>query len=236
MTASELCVQSLQEVGAVGLGQTANSALVELVLARLNILLDLWNARQHAVYANTLTAYTLTPSLQPHTIGPTGTFVVTQRPVSIEHASLILTSGSRDPIDIVDDATFARLSLPTMTSANPSLLNYRATWPNGSLYFWPVPTSAYQVELLTRVLLVALALDDTFTLPPGYHAAVMLTLAEDICAPIGREVPSKTARGAQEARATIFGNNDVTPRLCTIDGGMPSGDPGWFDYQTGMSR
>lgn len=224
MTIQDLIADALTELGVLGAGQTPSGPLGSLGLRRLNRLFDTWNAKRQAVYADTITTHTLTPDLQPHTIGPTGaTFTVTQRPVRIDAANLVI-GDLRYPIRIRDTAWWMRLTDPTFASERPTVLNYRPGWPNGSLYLWPVPSSAHTLELLSRVILSSVALADTFTMPPGYEAAVMLSLAEDLATPLARPDDGTLTEKARKARATIFANNEETPRICTVDAGMPGSD------------
>src|SRR5262249_32048956 len=89
-------------------------------------------------------------------------------------------------------------------------------------YFYPVPNAARGVRLWTRVLLSAVNLTDTFSLPPGYQNAITLSLAEAIAAPYEKPVPPDLARRALEARLRVLGNNPDGPRLATRDSGLPS--------------
>lgn len=187
-------------------------------------ILNEWNADRLTVYASAFLTYTLVPNLSPHTIGPTGaTFTATIRPVSIDGANLILPTDINTPIRIVDAMWWLGQSTPTIETTVPTDLYYQPDWPTGSLYFWPVPEIAYDVQLMARVLLDdAVDLADTFSLPPGYQNALTLTLTEALLASYGVPQPPTglTAR-ASKARARIFANNDVTPRLITQDAGMP---------------
>jgi hypothetical protein len=112
---------------------------------------------------------------------------------------------------------------------------YEPGWPNGRIWFWPLNSTTQSIELLSRIVLANLALATTFTLPPGYRAATVLTLAEDLAPAFQVAVSPMTVEKARQARARIFGNNDVTPRLVTADAGMPGGGGGW-DYRTGTFR
>ncbi|MCC6417225.1 MAG: hypothetical protein IT429_03135, partial [Gemmataceae bacterium] len=116
-------------------------------------------------------------------------------------------------------------------------LYYDPTWPNGAIYLWPVPTQAYGLDLRTRVLLDAVTLSSTFSLPPGYQDAITLTLAESLASAYVRPIAASLAQAALAARARIQANNDVTPTLQTQDSGMPgygSGMDSNFNYRTGM--
>lgn len=233
------------------IGDLVTSAFTEIRMARagdvlspedmawglyvFNRLLDLWNADRRAVYNETFTDVTLTPSLSPHTIGPGGTFVVTQRPVTIEAIAINLGSNLyTPPLNVRDAAWYQAQSAPALTSPLPTDFYFDPAWPLGKIYFWPVPTTAYGVRVWVRGLLAAVLQTDTFTLPPGYQAALELTLAEEIAASCGQTASPSTTRRAKNARATVFGDNDVIPDLITADAGMPRASGGGFDYRTGL--
>jgi len=211
------------------------------VLRKLNRILDNWNAERPAVYADQFSTYTFTPALSPHTIGPSGTWVTSQRPVSIEGAMLLFNTAGNPQVRITlrDALWYESLSIQSITTQMPTDLYYEPDWPNGKLFFWPVPSAAYQVTLLTRLVLAKLALDDAFTLPPGYQDAITLTLCEDIAPTYEKQVAPSLAKKASEARDRIFANNVVIPRLVTRDSGMPSalgGNAGDGTYLTGWWR
>lgn len=229
-TMRQIITNALMKIGAMGVSDASPSpADARLGLDTLNEVFDDWNSMRHAVYAQQFTTYTLTPSLSPHTIGPTGaTFTVAQRPVTLDGASLILDTGtppSYQTITVRDWQWYHNQPTPTLESTFPTDVYYQPDWPNGKLYFWPVPQSAYDVELVTRVLLSQVDLNDDFSLPPGYQNAITLTLAERLCVPFTKPITPDLGRQAQQARARVFANNDFTPRIATADAGMqgPSG-------------
>lgn len=243
MTVLDLCTDAAQECGAIAIGETLEAAAVQQVLGKLRRLLNNWNADQRAVYAAAFDTYTLVPSLDPHTIGPTGTFVVTIRPVSLDGANLILPSsptGVQTPIKVRDKQWWLAQTVPDISTTYPTDVYYQADWPNGKLYFWPIPTAAYQVQLMTRVLLNDLPdLTTTFTLPPGYQDAITLTLAEDCLTLFPAAAPGVAAqleRKGREARTRIFANNDPTPKLRTADSGLTGSSDrrGTWNFWTGQ--
>jgi hypothetical protein len=239
VTVRDLISEALEELGVVQQGDTLSDNDADLGLRRYNRLLDGWNAQRQAVYADVFSTFTLTPALAPHTIGPTGTFVVTQRPVSIPDggAGLVLNSSTpnvRTPIVVRDAAWWASQPVKSLTSSYPTDLYYEPAWPNGSLYFWPVPTTAYQVELWLRTVLAQVDLDTVFTMPPGYYRAHVLTLAEECGSAFGTMPSGKTVADAAKARDVMFSNNRVIPRIRTADAGMmPSRGAGRWDWRTG---
>lgn len=224
MTKRDLCTAALQELGVLDPEDTASDADMNTASGAFDRLYDSWNAQRQAVYADVFAEFTLTASLSPQTIGPTGNMVVTQRPVSIEGANLVLTSGSLDvsrPIGIRDAAWWTRQQVKGLSTDVPTDLYYQPDWPNGKAFFWPVPDSAVVVELQNRMLLSALTLNDTFTMPPGYYNATMLSLAEMCARPFAKQVTPDLRMDAAAARGVIFSNNRTTPNIATADYGMP---------------
>jgi hypothetical protein len=231
VTIRTICTDAAKELEAIGAGETLSADDASTFLGLLRRLLNLWNADRRAVYATAFAEFTLVANLSPHTIGPTGaTFTVTQRPVSLEGANLVLnltTPNVNTPIHVRDAQWWLRQSVPDLTSTYPTDVYYQPDWPNGKLFFWPVPTAAYDVQLMTRVLLSdTVDLNDSFSLPPGYQDAITLTLAEMSRRTFSRPVDPTLVRDASIARAAIFGNNDVIPRLTTRDAGMTPGRGG----------
>lgn len=201
-----------------------------------NAIIDQWNADRLRVYADMFIMNTLTPSLQIHTIGPSGTWTQTSRPVSIEGGSVLLggTNNPRVGIGIRNAQWWNDVSVPTITATFPTDLYYQPDWPNGSIVFYPIPTQAYQVELWVRMLLSAITdVTADFSMPPGYQLALTLTLAERLAPGNGQSVSQETKEQAREARDIAFGNNVVIPNLTTLDSGMPGSRGGGWLYRTG---
>ena len=239
MTAADICRAALRRRNVFDASDAVSADDMTFVLELLNSLLDSWNAKRETVYADIFNSYTFTPALSPHTIGPTGTFVVTQRPVSIDSCSLVFTSTNHPevPITVRDADWYAGLSVPTLSSAVPTDVYYEPAWPNGKLFFYPIPSTAYGVSLQTRIVLAQLLSTTTFTLPPGYQEAITLTLMEMLSEPYEKPASARLTTSASQARAVVFANNRTIPSLTTQDSGMPrSGGPiasgnyltGWY--------
>lgn len=254
LQAQQNAIQALTGVGAVDALVIVSDALAELnvfgvgdgippddatfVLGVLNRILDRWNAKRRAVFAEAITRYVLTPGLSPHTIGSSGaSFTVPQRPERISAANVVLNPGtaqeSRSPVFVRDRAWWLSLAAPQLPVALPRALYYEPFWPNGAIFFDGVPNTAVTLELASRVVLAQLGLHDVFTLPPGYRDALTLTLEENIAHTYEAEVTDELRTNARQARAEISAANDEVPKLRTRDSGMPSeGCRGGFDYRT----
>lgn len=239
-TGRTLCTDAMLELAILQAGETPNDTDIQFVLRKLNRVINNWNAEREAIYATDAQHWTIVPGVQPQTIGPTGLYVVTQRPVAIDAANIILNNVSpvvRNPFHIRDYQWWALQSVQGVTSTLPTDLYYKPSWPNGELYLWPVPTQNYQLELFTRGILDSYTLDTVFSMPPGYQDALTLTLAEEIASGFSVTPSATTVRSAAKSRDRIFSNNRLSPRLTTYDAGMPPTNPnqGYFNYRTGMT-
>lgn len=240
-TIGDMVTSALSEIRVARAGDVLDPESMARGIYVFNRLVNLWNADHRKGYADVFADYTLTPSLSPHTIGPGGTFVVTERPVALLAAALNV-GGSPEvfrPINVRDAGWYATRTIPGLADSTPTDVFYQAAWPLGNLYFYPVPTAAYDVRLWTRVALAAVTQDQDFALPQGYQAALELTLAEELAPSFGQSVSEEFKTRARGARATVFGNNDDVPRIATCDSGMPcnGGSAGaWFDINTRTSR
>lgn len=223
-TISDLLTDALIELRVARAGDVISPDDADVALRGLNRLLDLWNADDRAVYNDVFSDYTLTPSLNPHTMGPAGTFNVTVRPNSLEAAALNLGGSPAvfTPITVRDRQWYQTRSVPSLPMSVVTDVYYAPDWPLGKLYFFGVPTTAYGVRLWTRGLLANVTDPATaFSLPPGYQDALTLTLAERLANAFGQTVSAQLAATASASRASVFSENDETPRIATADAGVP---------------
>jgi len=242
VTVRDLITETFQDLTVLAASESMDAGMAANGLSKLLRVLDDLNAERAGVYANRFQTYTLTPALQPHTIGVTGNSptwtVTTARPVSIDGANLVLTDVTPNvyrPLNLRSAEWWRGLPIPTLSTSIPTDLYYNPEWPNGQLYFWPVPDTAWGMQLWMRIVLADVGLDDTFTMPQGYRSAITLTLGEYLAPTYPSAIPQ--AEAAAKARARIFANNDETPALTTQDSGMPrqsTKNRTTFNYRTGM--
>lgn len=232
---STIISDAFMELNVFGASQSQDPGDMAFGLGKLNRVFDNLNAMRQGVYQQKFIQFTLTPALSPHTIGPTGVWVETQRPVTIDGGDLAVGSGVTQPIDFDHDwAWYQNISLQSQTSGYPTDAYYEPAWPNGKIYFWPVPSSARVVTLSVRLTLAQVTLVDTFWMPPGYRDAITLTLAESLMSAYprtGRD-DGKLSRAALLARERVYANNLIIPALITVDSGMPGGQGGLMNWRT----
>ena len=236
-TFSEVIRDAALEIGALDMGETLSLDEQTFCMQKLLDLIDRWNARRPMIFSVDFQLYTLTPNLNPHTIGPSGTWVVNLRPVRIVSAGLVLDGSPAVelPIAIRDDDWWANQRIKTLSSTLPTNLYPSYSWPNAALNFWPVPDTAYQVRLQTwSPLSTLLGLDTPFSLPPAYRDAMVYNLALRIAPAFRAAVSPVTVKEANESLKAVMGLNDSpSPRMATADSGMPAARRGGFNWLTG---
>ncbi len=212
----------------------------------LNELYDFWNIRAAAVFTERIETFTLIANQQSYTIGTGGEFD-TDRPVRIEKANILLTSGSttvRVPpgLTLLNDEEYG--SIPVLSVGGiPTKLYYDGGYKQtavvgvANLIFYPYPNQGnLQVELFTwQKLNAALTNASTLQVPDGYVMATTLSLAEQL-APLywkrSQQLLQLLKTEAAEARGRVFGTNQVAGHLKT-DCPVGRGGKTYFNYLTG---
>lgn len=242
----DILCDALIEIGALAPGEQPGADEAQWAFRKFNDLVDSFQAQQAYVYGYAFSVFNLVPGLSPHTIGPSGlaTFSTNgqPRPVRLESAALLLNNGAPGPVDlpinIRDHAWWAAQQVKAIQTNVPTDVYYDPTFPDGSLYFWPVPNVNAPVRLqLWQTVSQFSNIQDPIggpggpkTLPPGYRNALKLTLAEDLLSGSNREANPTLVMKAMKARAAIFGNNAKSPRMRTQDSGMPTSGKARRDF------
>ena len=224
-TGASLAIDVLRELDVIAGIDVPDAADQTYVLGLINRVLDDWSAEYGPAYAVAITSHTLTPALALHSIGPSGaTFIVGQRPVSIDQ--IVLVSGTtRTALAQWTMDEWMRVPDQT-TSGTPFAFAYNPTFPSGEILFYLVPSSADTVEVQSRVLLAQLSLTTVALLPPGYRSALVLTVSEQAAAHF--HAAPRNPMAASKARGRIAAANAKTPRLHTDAPGVSRGEKDAF--------
>lgn len=240
-TYADMVNQALAEIGSYAQGQVTSAADMQFCLTKLNRIIDSWNAKRRTIYSKDFTTYTLIPNHQPHTIGPTGDFAVTSRPIQILNANIVLAGTNppvNSPLNLRDDDWWAKNLVQSLTSGLPTDLYYNTAFANGQLFLWPISTVAHGLQLETLFILNQVLQGTTINLPPGYNDALTYTLAENLAGSFGKALTPDLMRLARDSRATIVVPNLSAPRIATWDSGMPDNNRNrpYFNWLTGSPR
>ena len=182
-------------------------------LSAMNDLLDSWSIDNAYLYAIRTDTLTWTASNESQTIGASGDFTAT-RPIEI-HPSTFYTDANGNDYQFIQVATrsgYMAIVDKGTTSTSPQYMYYEPTFPNGTIYMWPVPDASITVQLSSREQLTSFSLlTTTVSFPPGYKQAFTTSLAEEIAAEFGVAVPPEVSKSAFKARAKVRRINRRTP-------------------------
>jgi hypothetical protein len=206
-TASEMVRSALRTVGALPDGQPMTGEDGEKGLEKLNDLLDLWATE--TLYAYTTTEYVYTLSGATVTIGPTGNIQTDFVPVQVQDG-FIRSGGIDYGFRVVSYQTYSDIAQKSLGGNYPSVAYYDG---NGTLTFYPVPTTGeLHLPILLRLSHFASLVTD-YGLPAGYKSALQLSLAESLAPDYGRQLMPATIKAAAAARRTIKRANHKVPIL-----------------------
>lgn len=242
----QLVTDACYKNGLLAPGETLEPNYGDYGLRESNRLLDKWNIQANFIFSNNILIFPLTArpisssdstNQYWYTIGPAGSMpdgvsnpdFVAPRPPRLLRANFLITSvfpQVRVPLSVLDSMQWFDETVPQLgTSPYPTSIYDDYNDPFSRLYIWPQPnTTGNSIELLVWNGLNAgsrfQAITDTFEMPDGYEDAFMLTLSEKLCTGI-KTAPPELVVDAANARAIVRGLNSKSPKMSTVDSGMP---------------
>lgn len=187
----------------LGQDQVITSGDAQLILRRLNRLLDLRSNEKQLIYSNTTQTFTMTPSVGTYSTA----LLANGRPIAIN--SMVVSLSNIDyPVDMIDILKWNAITYKIAESV-PDQCYYDATFPNGQMNFYPRPYAAFTCTVDCQYPLSSpLLLATDLTLPPGYEAWIVAELAVDIWSSFKSGNPSeKMMKDVIEARAILKRTN-----------------------------
>lgn len=203
-TATDLVQDAMFAAQVLGQDQTPASGDSQLVLRRLNRMLDSWSNEKQMIFANSTESFTMTDGTASYST----TVLTNGRPVSI-NGMYVKLSDINYPVDMIDQLRWNAISY-RLTSSIPNQCFYDATYPNGTMNFYPVPYAAFTCYVdCQRVLASPLVMSTNLTLPPGYEAAIVAGLAVDIWPSFkGKQpIPNDLKEDKRQTRSVLKRNN-----------------------------
>jgi hypothetical protein len=200
MTVRGLLTRSIRMLVAstIAPGRSASETELDVALEICNQMLANWRLKRTIAWQILRTLHTLTASLNPHTIGSSGTFNTT-RPVKIERAGLVVDDNEYPLIGPLTPSEWSRIS-DKLTEGTPARFYYEPAFPLGKIHLNPITAAADQLALYTWIPLTAFAdLDDDVELPDGYEVAIAANLAIELGPEWQREVNPLTVMLARNS-------------------------------------
>jgi hypothetical protein len=169
-TAFALIESAMRVVGIIssGAGETPTADEANDALDSLNDLLESMSLENLFVWGTADQTFTTVAGQASRTIGPTGQFVATARPVRISGAYCTV-NGVDFPIQIIGQQEYNDIPLKTQQQQIIERLLYVNDFPNGIVTLWPTPSAAIPLVLsIDRVMTSIPTLATVLTYPPGY--------------------------------------------------------------------
>lgn len=193
-------------------GEDPDANATRAGLFQLNSMLDSWSGEQIMVYSERNDVFTLVPGQATYTVGPAGNFVM-PRPVEIIGVQIV-SDGDSYPIAVISNLEYQRIGDKQATADIPSSVGVLTSFPSVSLSFWPMPSVANQVRLVSRVQFTEFtSVTQIVSLPPGYQEAIIYNLAFRIATARQMPMADSAIQLAQSSLARIKRNNLVDYRL-----------------------
>lgn len=198
----DLITQAAGLIGALTQGTGLNDSEFDDCFARLNILVDSWNADPLKHYAITSEQHALSSEVGSYTLGSGGSFSTT-RPVLIESANILL-SGLKHPLDLISKAAYDAILEPTGQMTVPRKLYDDGGFPTRTIKLWPVPSGTPDLEINSPLIIPPFgALNSAVSLPPAYYKALLYTLATDIAPSFRLQLDPSIPQIAADAQAAM---------------------------------
>lgn len=199
-------------------GEELDAFLTEDCLAALNMLVDGWALEELLVY--TMQRYVIPVLLtrQTYTIGPGGDLSI-PRPVRLEEVKWRDESqvpALEHTLRPMTAQQYHGLWTPELTSSLPLSFYYEPTYPVGTLFVHPAPTSATKLVVWVWQPWVTMSVDqlvDPIAFPPGYERFLVHQLAVELGQQPGARLTPQTIKIAAESKMQIEIQNNKTPVL-----------------------
>lgn len=190
VSVADLITAAFRRINVLQAGEVPEANDLADAFVRFNDLVNSLALDRLLTYQLVRTTFTLTSSKgypgSPYTVGPGGDVNIA-RPVLPESLELRYQDTSISPtlergMTKLTREGWEAILQKTLTSPLPSAWYYEPTYPTGSLYLWPVPTST----TLQGVFYVPTAVpsfgatSDLIALPPGYNRMLRDNLALEL--------------------------------------------------------
>lgn len=228
-TASVMISDALKEICVLGEDSNPSDMMLADGLRMLNRLLDTFSNNPTWAYDQSASFKVLT-GVQSFTIGPSGD-LIESRPIMINSASYTI-DGITYPVSVIDYEKYDSITCKTLTGAYPSAIYYQGTYPNGTVFIYPIATGGtLSLRLTASVKQFANAATEV-DMPEGYEDAIMLALAIRMAPSYGKQVSQDTRIAARRAKKLVEANNLIVPTL-SLPSAIQGGGTSYAQFMSG---
>lgn len=234
--ATQIITSALDTIGAYGVGESLTAEDADASLRRLNAFVSSIAIQPLTIPVIRREVFDVVANTSTYTIGDGADFD-TSRPSLIQAAALLLNTSSpaiEIPLGLLTDQGYQSITMKTQTNTLFTNLYYNATFTTsgwGTIFLWPVPTTAdndlviYRPEQLTEFA----DLTTQYQIPNGYEEMFVYNLAVRLCAPFGRPLNDDVRMLAKSSLANIKRQNTKMSDLVN-DAAWAIGSHGRWGY------
>lgn len=217
-TVRDVCDSVLKIGNVIDAEETASAADIDFVLTSLKQMLSQWSTQSLMVPRLVRETFTLVPSQQQYTFGPSGATFTTSRPKEIRYASVIPAGQDIEfEMDILTPQDWAGISDKTLARTIPSGIYPEGVYPNETAQIWPVPSAAATLVLYSRKSLDSdIELSDELDAPDGMEEAMIYNCAKRVLSTFGRSLTPEQMEIARTSFANVKRAN-FRPLLLNTD-------------------
>ena len=142
-------------------------------------------------------------------------------------------NGITYPVKVIDNERYDPITYKALAGANPQAIYYEATYPNGTLYLYPIASGCtLKIRVLNSVKQFA-STSVNIDMPEGYEDAIMLALAIRMAPGYGKQVNPDTKQAARRAMNAIKVTNQVVPTMDLPDAVMGRSGSSFASFMSG---
>jgi len=195
-TVSDLIHSSMRLIGAIAAGELLETDELNDAFVSLNQMLSSWNTEGASLVAR---------QRQVVPIAGVNSYPLSVRPIRIDAASTAINSVD-SALEIVDAAGWEAIPVPekAMQSIFIRRLYCDYAFPNSTVYIWPTPRMAGNLELWMYAPMPPFAsLTSPIVLPDGYEAGLRFNLAVCLAPEYGRPIDPIVLSSAQNFKGSL---------------------------------
>jgi hypothetical protein len=199
---------ALKLIGQLSEGETPSSETMTDGLSVFNMLLDSWSLESLSVFTTQEQVFSWGAGQASRTIGATGNFVGI-RPTIVQSSSFLRISNNDYTLTLLTEPEYNGIVNKSIGSTIPDSLFVEPTYPNSTLYLYPVPSQTVELHLISPKPFTSIAnLSDLLSYPPGYNRAFLYNLACELASFFGVEPSPTVQRIAATSKENLRRIND----------------------------
>ncbi len=202
MTAQEYIEAALEEIGAIMVGETPDSATLTWGLRKLNTMLKTIFADEINIYKRTHENFSVVAGTASYTIGSGGDFD-TDRPILIETAFTQDSDNENTEVFVKPIHDYWLLDNHA-TQGKISNLYYDKDFPLGTIYLYHSPDKTYDLHIVSQKSLVEpVSLSTSIVFPDIYEEVLITKLAIRLAPRYGITVSPELIAASKEAYSNL---------------------------------